>query len=61
MARLGFFNRVLRRVGKPSTRTAPVLKHDSSGLGAGRDANFDHALEAVEELLTIVEACPVLL
>lgn len=35
-----------------------TLKHDSSGLGAGRTAQYGHALDAVEELLDVLEACP---
>jgi hypothetical protein len=34
------------------------LKHDSGGLGAGRDAKMAQALDAVDELLVVLEACP---
>lgn len=34
------------------------LKHDAGGLKDGRDAKFAQALDAVEELLTLLEACP---
>lgn len=34
------------------------LKHDSGGLGKGRDAKFGQAPGAVDELLKLVEACP---
>lgn len=34
------------------------LKHDSGGVGAGRDARHAQALDAVEELLVVLEACP---
>ena len=34
------------------------LKHDGGGLGGGRDAKFKQALDAVDELLNLVEACP---
>jgi hypothetical protein len=35
-----------------------VLKHDSGGVGRGRDAEYGHALDAVEELLNLLDACP---
>jgi hypothetical protein len=34
------------------------LKHDSGGLGQGREAKFGQALDAVDELLNLVELCP---
>jgi hypothetical protein len=34
------------------------LKHDGDGLGAGRDARYAQALDAVDELLNLLEACP---
>ena len=34
------------------------LKHDSGGLGKGREAKFGQALDAIEELLDLIEACP---
>jgi hypothetical protein len=33
-------------------------KHDASGLKDGRDAKYSQALDAVEELLALVESCP---
>lgn len=35
-----------------------ALKHDSAGVGGGRNATYAHALDAVEELLDVLEACP---
>lgn len=35
-----------------------ALKHDSGGVGGGRKAKYAHALDAVEELLDLLEACP---
>lgn len=34
------------------------LKHDSGGLGKGREAKFGQALDAVDELLNLIETCP---
>lgn len=34
------------------------LKHDGAGVGLGRDARYAQALDAIEELLILLEACP---
>ena len=37
---------------------ATKLKHDGGGLGKGRDAKFGQALDAVDELLNLIETRP---